>query len=240
MSDLTDTQLPPTAPPLAKALDILEERLFGLPVQMITKDPATADIGLLDHLAWEHSVDVWDVEWPESVKRSVISASAEVHRHKGTPFAVRRVVQALGYDASLAEWWDYAGDPGTFRISIDLGDPMSGAIIGLIGGQEARNLVRAVTSVAPVSRSFQIQVSSQRQFEISIGRGVRVGSALSIGHEVDVACQPAGQTLAVGIHRRRHSTILPADLTLGAVSLDQFSAGAVHISQTFTINHEVN
>lgn len=40
-------------------------------------------------LAWSNSVDVWDEDWPEAVKRSVIDASWEVHRFKGTRFAIR-------------------------------------------------------------------------------------------------------------------------------------------------------
>ncbi len=54
-------------------------------------NPDTCPVHLLPHLAWAWSVDRWDPEWPESVKRAAIKASFYIHKHKGTIGALRRV-----------------------------------------------------------------------------------------------------------------------------------------------------
>lgn len=162
MFDVKDTLLPPTATPLAKALDILEERLFSLPVQMIVKDPATADVGMLDHLAWEYSVDVWDLDWPEDVKRDVIAIAAEVHRHKGTPFAIKRALEAFDVRTELLEWFDDpdGNGPGTFKVTAYVGRSLSGTQDIFINEAMVRAMIAVVERTAPVSRGFDMIVGA--------------------------------------------------------------------------------
>ena len=57
----------------------------------------TCPAELLPWLAWAFSVDEWNVEWTESVKREVLRASFDVHRTKGTLAAVKRIFAALGF-----------------------------------------------------------------------------------------------------------------------------------------------
>ncbi|MBQ4826554.1 phage tail protein I [Leisingera sp. HS039] len=158
MFDVQRTQLPTTATPLAKAMDILEERLFSLPVQMISKDPWTTDAAWLDHLAWEHSVDVWDAGWPEEVKRRVVAASAEVHRYKGTPHAIKAVLAALGLPGDVVEWWQAGGNgvPGTFAVQADIAD--ADGVLPDFGPDLLRMLVDLVRGAAPVSRFFEVNL----------------------------------------------------------------------------------
>ena len=75
---------------------------------------------LLPWLAWAVSVDYWDSSWTEQQKRNVVAASIEVHQHKGTVSAMRRVVEALGFDFSIVEWWETtpAGTPCTADVYI--------------------------------------------------------------------------------------------------------------------------
>lgn len=163
MSDVKDTLLPPTATPLAKALDILEERLFSLPVQMIVKDPATADVGMLDHLAWEHSVDVWDLDWPGDVKRDVIAIAAEVHRHKGTPFAIKRALEAFDVRTELLEWFDDPDGegPGTFKVTAYAGRALYSDEEVFINAKMVHAIRSVVQRAAPVSRGFIMAVGAK-------------------------------------------------------------------------------
>ncbi|EEE37418.1 pyocin R2_PP, tail formation protein GpI [Rhodobacteraceae bacterium KLH11] len=159
MSD-KDTLLPPTATDLVKVLDALEERLFSLPVQMITKDPMTADVGLLDHLAWEYSVDAWDSNWTEDIKRQVIAVSAEVHRHKGTPFAIRKAMSAFGVDIELIEWFDSGGSgvPGTFIARAYVTNPLDGATDLIVTDPIVSAMQAILNRVSPVSRGWALQL----------------------------------------------------------------------------------
>jgi len=159
MFDRNNSLLPATATDLAKALDILEERLFDLPVQMITKDPQWADPGLLDHLAWEHSVDVWDPVWPDDIKRDVIAVSAEVHRFKGTPYAIKTALAAFDVDTDLLEWWEPVGigdglEAGSFRVTAYAGRSLYTGNENSINNAMVHALNAVVQRVAPVSRKL--------------------------------------------------------------------------------------
>ena len=86
-------------------------------------DPLKCPEPLLPWLAWALSVDLWEDDWTEAEKRAVIDASIEVHRHKGTVSAMRRVTEALGFTFAIEEWWETTptGTPGT--ASVYLGRP---------------------------------------------------------------------------------------------------------------------
>ena len=110
--------LPPGKTPLEIALE-------GATAPRVSPDairdlwnPHRCPANLLPWLAWAVSVDYWDTDWPEQQKRDVVAASIEVHRHKGTVSAMRRVVQALGFDFSIVEWWETTptGTPGTAQV----------------------------------------------------------------------------------------------------------------------------
>lgn len=45
-----------------------------------------------------------------------------IHRRKGTVAAIRRVIEAMGFSMSIAEWWEVADPRGTFRLTIDVND----------------------------------------------------------------------------------------------------------------------
>jgi len=66
--------------------------------------PDTCPASLLPWLAWTLSVDQWEPTWTEAQKREVIKASVEIHRRKGTVWAIRRALEAAGLgDATLIE-----------------------------------------------------------------------------------------------------------------------------------------
>jgi phage tail P2-like protein len=160
MFDIQDHLLPETATPLAKAMDILEERLFALPVQMITKDPWSVDVSLLDHLAWEESVDVWDMDWPEDIKRNVIAIAAEVHRFKGSPFAVKRALEAFDVRTELLEWFDdpHSEGRGTFKVTAYAGRALYSDEEVFINEKMVHAIRSVVQRAAPVSRGFIMAV----------------------------------------------------------------------------------
>ena len=97
--------LPPNASASERALDEATSRVGAVPVAIADLwNPQTCPATALPWLAWALSVDVWDSAWSESVKRSVIAKSIEIHRHKGTVWAVREALRAGGYaDATLSE-----------------------------------------------------------------------------------------------------------------------------------------
>lgn len=83
-------------------------------------NPDTCPAHLLPWLAWAWSVDRWDNQWSEPIKRAAIRSAFYVHAHKGTIGALRRVVEPLGYLIDVSEWWETQppGVPGTFKLEV--------------------------------------------------------------------------------------------------------------------------
>jgi len=164
--------LPPGSTPLEVALARIDGRILDLPSNIIrlVKRPDVAPAQLLPHLAWERSVDVWDPAWPDDVKRRVILASYIVHRYKGTRYAVEKALEALGFRASIKEWWQLTpqGEPYTFHVR---GLAVERILEGrpLINEQIQRAAYAAVLAAKPVSRAFS--------FDIGAGFGARVGAS---------------------------------------------------------------
>lgn len=74
---------------------------------------------LLDILAWEMHVDIWQ-GWEGSLsnekKVELINQSIDWHQHKGTKYAVEQMVRTVFTDGYVTEWFQYGGRPFFFKI----------------------------------------------------------------------------------------------------------------------------
>ena len=103
---------------LVKALDALSETVLDIPVDLHRLwDPFSCPVTFLSWLADSLSVDTWDENWPESVKRRVIAESVPSHIKKGTVGAIRASLNALDVDVQLQEWWQTGGVPHTAKLT---------------------------------------------------------------------------------------------------------------------------
>ncbi|KZK81795.1 Phage tail protein [Pseudovibrio sp. W64] len=174
MSDKAPRQtvLPPNSADIAVAMDLVEDRMSGLPAEVIRDclDPLKAPASLLDHLGWELSVDVWDREWPEQVKRRVLAVSKEVHKYKGTPYSVKTALAALGVAAHLLEWWQEGGSgvPGTFEITAYANEQIF-ADGPVLDARLQENILSTISATKPKSRGFSFQIGAQFETSLSIG-----------------------------------------------------------------------
>ncbi|GHG35580.1 phage tail protein I [Paracoccus aerius] len=101
-----DSLLPYNATDAERALEAAGTAAINLPMPEGLRDPWRVPAALLPWLAWSRSVDEWDPFWSEDAKRETIAASVEVHRRKGTVWAMRRALQAAGLgDAEIQEGW---------------------------------------------------------------------------------------------------------------------------------------
>ena len=110
-------------------------------------NPERCPLELLPYLAWAFSVDKWDEDWSEEVKRIAIKHSFQLHKSKGTIAAIKRVVEPIGYLIELTEWFEMKpqGKPGTFTITVEVQE--SG-----LNEQTYNELIRLTNDVKPVSR----------------------------------------------------------------------------------------
>lgn len=113
MTDL----LPPNSTVQERALSLSTARVGAVPMPIRQLwSPQTCPADILPWLAWSLSLDDWSGDWSEQQKRDAIAASVEVHRRKGTVGAVRRALQAIGYEVEIRESVD---GPYTFSVYID-------------------------------------------------------------------------------------------------------------------------
>ncbi|MDE1465801.1 phage tail protein I [Spartinivicinus poritis] len=113
--------LPSNASPLEQGLADSTGRISDIPAYPnYVWNPESCPANCLPWLAWALSVDEWDEAWEEQTKRNVIKASIEVHRHKGTLGAVKKALAATGVDITVTEWFEYNGQPYTFKADVNL------------------------------------------------------------------------------------------------------------------------
>ena len=75
---------------------------------------------LLDVLAYDFKVDWWDYGYSVEQKRQTLKDSFLVHKHLGTKFAVETAIRAIYPKTDVEEWFEFDGDPYTFRLLIDV------------------------------------------------------------------------------------------------------------------------
>jgi len=76
------------------------------------------DEGLLNILAWQFHIEGYEQAQTIQEKRNLVKHAIELHRYKGTPYAIKKVFQALNLDATLQEWFDYNGDNYKFKVLV--------------------------------------------------------------------------------------------------------------------------
>ncbi|HCJ7899926.1 TPA: phage tail protein I, partial [Acinetobacter baumannii] len=114
--------LPPNSTIFEHAFEDAFSRISDVPTPARTfNDPFEAPAVVLPWLAWEKSVDDWDISWSDEQKRAVINASYHVHCHKGTLGGLETALGALGFKVRIQEWFNMQppGEPYTFKIFIE-------------------------------------------------------------------------------------------------------------------------
>lgn len=115
--------LPSSATPFENALGETVARISDVPTPARQAwNPDTCPASLLPWLAWAFSLDEWSDNWTEAQQRAAIKASYGVHRSKGTIFAVKQALAALGFNARVQEWFNQipAGNPYTYRLLLEV------------------------------------------------------------------------------------------------------------------------
>ncbi|EJV7866277.1 phage tail protein I [Salmonella enterica] len=81
------------------------------------------DASALPSLAGQFHVqglESWLFAANEQEKRELIKQAIELHKYKGTPWAVRRVLEILSLPGTISEWFEYGGKAYFFKVEIEL------------------------------------------------------------------------------------------------------------------------
>ncbi|MBS2138307.1 phage tail protein I [Escherichia coli] len=125
-----DKLLPP--PPLASderfsiLANIAAERfaqldLTALMVYLIDQVDASALPALAEQFHVQ-GLECWLFTTDEREKRELIKQAIELHKYKGTIWAVRRVLEILSLPGTISEWFEYGGRAYFFKVDIALVD----------------------------------------------------------------------------------------------------------------------
>lgn len=167
--------LPLNSTSLERAIEAATDETTQIPLRTLY-NPQTCPAHLLYHLAWAWSVDRWDEEWAEPVKRAAISASFYIHEHKGTIGAIRRVVEPLGYLIEVMEWWQTVpeGVPGTFALVV-------GVLDTGITEEMYYELTALIDDAKPVSRHLTgLAISLESKGALNIAVALYEGDVIDV------------------------------------------------------------
>lgn len=169
--------LPLNSTPLEQALAQVSMEKAALPnVLRRMISPDTCPVALLPWLAIQRSVDRWDPNWSEAIKRKVIKDSFEIHKRKGTVSALRQVVEPFADLIDITEWHQLEpmGEPGTFSMSLALFE--SG-----LSEQGLADLERMITDTKPISRHLVgLNITYSPKGELFLGATICSGDEMVI------------------------------------------------------------
>ena len=172
---------------LEHALDRLTgERFASLELDAISLwNAETCPAEYLPLLAWSLSVDVWNSNWPENIKRQVISESPRLHEIKGTPAAVLLAMNILNIDAEYSEWWQQSpeGKRGTFEVLAYVNENLDENNNTLLSLELVNDLKRLIDSAKRGSQHYTLKT------------GVRYDSELTLAGAVAPSCNHSQMNL---------------------------------------------
>lgn len=119
------------------AFNELIDRLGEIPLdQLLTCLVDNVTAAALPHLAEQFHItglEGWSFSVTETDRRELIKNSIAMHRYKGTPYAVKRVLETLALSGEVQEWFEYGGEPYHFKMWIDIGERgMSAATVSML------------------------------------------------------------------------------------------------------------
>ncbi len=87
-------------------------------IPLYTRMDQINDSEILDLLAWQFHIEGYELAQSVKEKRALIKSAIELHRYKGTKYAIKKVLEALGLEGQVKEWFEYNGKPYHFKVDI--------------------------------------------------------------------------------------------------------------------------
>lgn len=201
---MTNSLLPPSTTPLERDVEQATDRTVEVPFDALW-DADRIPAHLLPWLAWALGVRQWSDAWSEQRKRDEVAAALTIRRHAGTLGALRQVINTQGVDgADIAEWFDYQGLPGHFRLELDL----DGIGISKSGYDE---LITGLTRAKRLSAHFDpTQISTTTRGNVRLGAGKHTSGNITLQPYRSSRLTTSGAaTIGTGQHASTTITLTP-------------------------------
>ncbi|MDA0782422.1 MAG: phage tail protein I [Proteobacteria bacterium] len=168
---MADSILPPNSSKLERDIEELggKKRIDAVenPVGTLW-NPESVPAKILPYLAWALSVDTWEDDWSDEIKRLVIASSVEVHRKKGTVGAVKKAIAATGIDVEFFEWFENGGTPHTFSITAWSNDNRNTDGTTRLLPKAHAETISGVNATKPVRAHFELMFGSRIPSDIGL------------------------------------------------------------------------
>ncbi len=165
--------LPNNATPSEQHLEASIER--NIPVALNSLwDPQSCPQQMLPWLAWALSVDEWSANWSEEYQRAVIQSSYDVHLHKGTFHSIKKLLEQVGSNITLIEWFENGGDAHTFEVDMYAG---WGEGDSIISPTVIDRLIRMLDATKPVRSHYTFRIGAAFSNKIRVASATRAGAA---------------------------------------------------------------
>jgi phage tail P2-like protein len=128
---------------------------------------------VLDALAVNWKIDWYDTGYDIDQKRRIVKTALNIRRTMGTVSAVKAQADAIYPGSTLEEWFDFNGQPGTFRMTVDVTTTGPGNTLDNFGTAE---IERRLTMAKRYSSHLE-SMSYQIMHGIKVGAGVSMWAA---------------------------------------------------------------
>lgn len=200
------TLLPPNATPLERALAKASAMPHSPEVIRQLWNHRTCPVRLLPWLAWAWSVDEWDPAWTEAQQRAIVGASIQLHKKKGTAWAVREALLRSGLESvrviekpADAEHWSH------FDVDI--------AVVGRPLTQSAIDRAAALIKENKAQRSVlrTLRTSLQSSGRLYMGFALLSGDTTTVYplQPKDLTPAPVAFAMGFGLHDALTTTVYP-------------------------------
>ncbi|HBK7235370.1 TPA: phage tail protein I [Vibrio cholerae] len=106
--------LPPNASAFERSLEVVTTESLPTPHRLLW-NPDECPENLMYILALTLDVDVWDERWSKESKVATLKDAYNVHRLRGTPSSIRRILRNAGYEEiTISEGLNIRRRDGTF------------------------------------------------------------------------------------------------------------------------------
>jgi phage tail P2-like protein len=143
--------------------------------------PLEANVSLLPHLAVSYDVDITGLTEDEA--RKYLHSAFEIHRYKGTVYAVKKAIEVMFDSGELVESFDDdALSGGDFDVKVTLDVDFS-KVYHLERFKKARELIYSAKNVRSHLNRFAIALP---QSKLLYGVGVELTQMIGLSSSIDI------------------------------------------------------
>jgi phage tail P2-like protein len=167
---MDDPLLPISSSKLEHAISLSAAKIEKIPIlNQHLWDPWQCPESFLPWLAHGLSVDSWNNDWPEQVKRQVIADSVPMHRIKGTISSIKSAIEALNITAQVEEEWQTQGLSHSAKIVAENDKNRNVDNTPKLTAQLQHQLWRAIVTTKPLRTKMHINITNSQSSSVYAG-----------------------------------------------------------------------